>query len=377
MHVVFLPIMQIYRMYREMGPRFFERNIRAGLSADRPPNRAIRQSLQKMVLKAQDPSDIFAFNHNGITLAAENLQFNDDKTEAVVTEPRLLNGAQTVTSLHKFITDNEGNSAIKDNKALEDISVMAKIICGASNEFIINVTVCNNRQNPVDPWNLRASDPIQLELQDKFIEDLRIYYERQEEAFQGLSDEDLADMGVEQYKAIQIKPLAQTFLGVQGEIDKMSRMPDVFESETLYKNTFRESYLRSDAREILLAYKIRFRLSRIVWDIVEKGTNKYSYLGHARNLVWALLIQGILNDPNLSTLGERFGTDLSMESDFTEYLKTLASTRIRFVVSKAIDDARYHEMIDSEKYSFLRTKAIYDRCLDAAYSKYRWKKRTF
>jgi hypothetical protein len=375
LHVGFLRLTDLYRMFQDMGQRFFERNIRAGLSAERPPNRAIRQSLAKIVLKEQEAPDVFAFNHNGVALAAERFKF--DEGIATLTEPRLLNGAQTITSFAKFMQDNDGHPSLKNNSnSLDSISVLSKIITASTNDFIVNVTICNNRQNPVEPWNLRASDPTQLEFQDKFRQELGVYYERQENAFQSLSDEDLDDMGIQQYKAIEIRHLAQTFLATQGEIDKMSRMPDVFESEPIYKNTFKDSYLRADSTKILLAYKIRYRLGRIIWEIVDKGVNKYSYISHARNLVWALLIQGLLNDSNLRNYSERFGTGLSMEADYTEILRNLASTRIRFIISDAVEDDRYQQMIDEEKYSFLRTKAMFERCMDVAYKKYKWKKQS-
>src|SRR5262249_20785297 len=162
--------------------------------------------------------------------------------------------------------------------------------------FIVKVTVCNNRQNPVEPWHLRASDRIQLELQDKFQKD-GLYYERQEGAFEALSDSDLDDLDIEyQSKAIQIKRLAQTFLASQGEIDRISRLTEVFENDKSYQQTFRDTYLTSDTRRIVVAYKIHFRLNRIVREIVEKGAQKYAFLHRARNLVWALLIQAVLND---------------------------------------------------------------------------------
>ena len=37
---------------------------------------------------------------------------------------------------------------------------------------------------------------IQLELQEKFRDDVNLYYERQEKAFENLSDEELEEMGV-------------------------------------------------------------------------------------------------------------------------------------------------------------------------------------
>lgn len=73
-------------MSAEMGKRFFDRNIRAGLSENRSPNRAIRQSLADIVLKQKERPDVFVFNHNGVTLAAERLELVDGK--ARITEPR-------------------------------------------------------------------------------------------------------------------------------------------------------------------------------------------------------------------------------------------------------------------------------------------------
>jgi hypothetical protein len=68
---------------------------------------------------------------------------------------------------------------------------LCKIISRAKDDFVTRVTINNNRQNPVEPWNLRANDTIQLELQDKFADELKLYYERQENAFDQLSVDDL------------------------------------------------------------------------------------------------------------------------------------------------------------------------------------------
>ena len=378
LHVGFIKLMDLYGMYREMGPRFFERNIRAGLSADKPPNRAIRRALKSIVLQQQYSPEVFIFNHNGVTLAAERFTINNDKVNII--EPRLLNGAQTITSLNKFIKENEDNPALKKNdNLLQSIRVLAKIISVSSDDFIVNVTVCNNQQNPVEPWNLRANDKIQLEFQDKFKQDLGIYYERQEGAFKNLSYEDLEESGFdsEHGKSIEIKPLAQTLLAVQGEIARMSRLRNVFENERLYKDAFKESFLHSDAKKILLAYKIHKRLNKITDVIKEKGEVKYHYIKRARNLVWALQIQGLLNDPKLPNLCERFGEGLVIEADFNQYLKNMASKKVRFIISGSLQDERYQKSMRDEKYDFLRTKEMFKRCMAEAYERYNWKKQSF
>lgn len=190
MTICFIRLVDLHTMYREMGPRFFERNIRAALPEDEAVNRSIQQSLKRIVIEGKEDAKVFAFNHNGVTLFAELL------TTTEITEPRLLNGAQTVTTFARFLKANAANKLLTERQdVLEKIHVMCRIITDATPEFVTNVTINNNRQNPVDPWNLHANDMIQLEIQDKFRDDLGIYYERQERAFANLSDEDLEGTG--------------------------------------------------------------------------------------------------------------------------------------------------------------------------------------
>ncbi len=370
-----IKLVDLQKMYKDMGMRLFEKNIRAGLSSENPPNRSIRQSLSRIVLQNTDPHDYFVFNHNGVTISAENVEFNDG--HCIFTEPRILNGAQTITSIDKFLIDNENNHVLKENNdILQSIEVMAKVVLAKNSNFIINVTICNNRQNPVEPWNLRASDHIQLDFADKFRNDLGIYYERQEKAFDALTDDDLDEMGIDQYRAIEIKRLAQTLLATQGELDKLSRLREVFENESIYFNTFKNRYISSDARKILLAYKIQFRINRIIRQINDMGPNRYFYVGRCRNLIWSLMIQSILNDSNVERICDQFGVNLGIEGEFNELLKDNASRRIRPILSDVInDDERYMQMIEDEKYSFLRSKTLYQRCMAVAEDKWGWRKK--
>ena len=248
MFVGFLPLVDLHRIYKSLGQRFLDRNIRFALSPENSPNAKIREALGDIVLKQRTPPDVFAFNHNGVTLAAEQLSFENG--HAVVKVPRLLNGAQTVSSFDKFVTDNDGNPAIEGpTSALGAVKVLAKIVVDdPSSDFVTGVTICNNRQNPVEPWNLRANDRIQCDLHDKLAEEGKVLYSRQENAFRNYSFEDLDDMGVDTSRDMRIRPLAQTFLAVQGEIARMSQLPEVFENQKWYDDTFKESYLQCDAR---------------------------------------------------------------------------------------------------------------------------------
>ncbi|HXB67703.1 MAG TPA: AIPR family protein [Candidatus Acidoferrales bacterium] len=116
LHVAFVPLMDLFRIYRTLGQSFFDRNIRAGLSSENPPNKKIREALGRIVLKREEPPSHFSFNHNGVTLAVEMVEFEGLK--AVIRVPRLLNGAQTITSLAKFLDDNQSHPSLKVNENL-------------------------------------------------------------------------------------------------------------------------------------------------------------------------------------------------------------------------------------------------------------------
>lgn len=371
MTIGFMRLMDLHAMYQEMGQRFFERNIRAALPENEAVNRSVQRSLKRIVVDGKEDARVFAFNHNGVTLFAEVLSTTDGQFE--ITEPRLLNGAQTVTTFARFLKGNESNNALMERRdMLEHIHVVCRIITDAAPEFVTTVTINNNRQNPVDPWNLHANDMIQLELQDKFRDDLGIYYERQERAFENLSDEELEKQGITEYKAIELTRLARTFLASDGDIDKLTHFRDVFEDERTYNQVFDQSRLKADSRKIVLCYKVQFRLRRLVNDIVEKGANKYAYVQRARNLLWVLLCQAILNDPKLEEYAENFGHGLSLEAQYTDWLSGFATTRCRFILSDLVADKAYASKAAEGNFSFMRTNAAYKRSMEIAYRRWKW-----
>lgn len=374
MFVGFLPLVRLHKIFLEMGPRLFDRNIRFGLSGERAPNRAMKRSLLSIATGSCDPG-IFSFHHNGITISAEHFEMQDGI--ARVTEPRVLNGAQTVTSVHEFFEEQRDHPAVQQNRdRLDQVQVLARVIVSADDNFLVNVTISNNKQNPVAPWNLRASDRIQLELQDKFREDLKIFYERQESSFGAMTDSELEEKGIEHAKAIEIKRLAQTFLAVQGEIDRVSRLPEVFENDSFYETAFKESFLNANSNYILLGYKIQFRL-RNINDQIFGGMAKYAYMRRAQNLLWALLIQALLNDRRIGHYAEEFGQSLVMETDYTELLKKLATKYVKPIVQQAISEDNRREAIDEGKVGFLRSKAFYQECMRIAYDRFAWKRKSF
>ena len=375
LHVGFVRLVDLHAMFVDMGQRFFERNIRGSLPPEGSVNRSLERTFRSVVLEEKESPLAFSFNHNGITLSAEAL--NQTASGWRITEPRLLNGAQTVTTFARFLKGNEANPKLSEHREqLEALTVLCRVITGASPEFVTWVTVSNNRQNWVKPWNLRANDMIQLELQEKFRDDLNLYYERQEKAFENLSDEDLEEMGVVPGRAIELFKLGRTFLIVDGNLDKLNRYPEVFEDDKLYAQVFSEARKKADSRKIVLCYKAERRLNQFIRDILEMGQNKYEFVKKGRYLLWALLCQGILNDPKLDQRAEQWGQALSVESDFVEWLSCLSTTRCRMILKDLIEDKQYAEKVAEGNFNFFRTNATYKRAMVFGYNRFKWVERT-
>jgi hypothetical protein len=370
LHLGVIKLFDLYKMYVDMKYRLFEKNIRAGLSDDLPPNQAIKKSLKDIVINEKLLPEYFTFHHNGVTLYAE--KFENSTAPATIVEPRVLNGAQTITTLANFIEHIQKMPNYSHYEStVKEIEVICKIITNCTQDFITQVTISNNKQNPVESWNLRANDLIQLEFDDKFRRD-GIFYERQENSFANLRDSDLEDLGISQYKEIKIIKLAQTFLAIQGEIDKVSEISKVFDTDSLYEKAFNSGFLKSDTRRIILAYKIQFRLRAIIREIESRGENKYFFIHIARNLVWALTIQGLYNDKNIEDLIENYGDSLSVEADFTFIIKEIGTKKIRLILSELIKQPKYKEYIDEDKFSFLKSRIAFVDCMAIARNRFGW-----
>jgi hypothetical protein len=378
MLVGFVPLMDLYRIYGSLHQYFFDRNIRAGLSKDNAPNKKIREALDAIVIKSSENPSVFAFRHNGVTLAASKVTEIDGKIRLYV--PRLLNGAQTVSSLALFLEERSDNPLLKVNSdRLASVQVIAKIIEeDPANEFVTQVTISNNQQNPVQPWALRAMDTRQVDLADKFREELGIFYSRQEGSFDNMSDDEKEELGIEDGKDLRIRPMAQTLLAVQGDVYNMGHLTDVFESQKLYESTFKKTYVdNSDAKEIVLAYKTGLMVQRAIARIREVAPEKCrGVIPKARNLIWALLAQALMNSPKYREILDDYGTSLKKEAPFGDLLKQLASAKIWPILKTLLASATYKDKVEQQNFEFVRTTEVFKRAMAVADDKFGWTKKS-
>ena len=146
----------------------------------------------------------------------------------------------------------------------------------------------------------------------------------------------------------------------------------MFEDDKSYLQVFGSSRLTARSSDILLCYKIQFRIRRLVQEIVDKGSNKYAFAQRARNLIWALIFQGMQNDPSCESQREKYGQSLAIESGFATWIQTIASTRVRPLLSDLAAEPVNKAKIDDGRLDFLRTKATFDFCMERAYKRWKW-----
>lgn len=149
--VAILPGQILHDLYDMYGSRLLELNVRSYLQARGKINKGILQTI------LTEPQRFLTYN-NGITVVAEGIEFNDDKTKITsLTGMQIVNGGQTTASIHR---------AVKHLKSLvSDVYVQAKITIVPVDEFdevVPLISKYSNAQNKVSDVDLGANNPFQI-----------------------------------------------------------------------------------------------------------------------------------------------------------------------------------------------------------------------
>jgi hypothetical protein len=137
-----------------------------------------------------------------------------------------------------------------------------------------------------------------------------------------------------------------------------------------YRSCFAERYRKSDARPILLAYKIQYRLNKIAREIDGAAKGYTGMCRGRRTSCGRCWCTELLNHGRLSTWLESSGRKLLLDADFTQDLVSLGVQSERHVIREAVSEKKFKEQLDEQRLSFLRTKALYLHCREVAEGRY-------
>jgi hypothetical protein len=145
-----MKVNSINNCYSRYGVSLFSSNIRVGLGSGKI-NGGIASTLKS------DESDRFFLFNNGLTMTCKSLDVSQlsNSSKATIEGPQVVNGAQTVVSIHNALTKRNNPS---------NAWVLVRIIETGEkyrSDLTTAITKFQNTQNSIKDWDFRSNDPIQ------------------------------------------------------------------------------------------------------------------------------------------------------------------------------------------------------------------------
>jgi hypothetical protein len=169
-------------LFRRRGNLVFEKNVRLYLSTKEAKARLehpMEETLEQICAGSIDPN-IFPFYHVGVTLSATASTKNDGTL--LLDSPYIINGCQTVNIASRYLAKLEKAKAADKIARFKNIQVVAKVVRRASASQLREIANCNNRQNPIEAWQLFSNDPVHGAIEGS-LRDVGVFYERQKGRF--------------------------------------------------------------------------------------------------------------------------------------------------------------------------------------------------
>jgi hypothetical protein len=271
--------------------------------------------------------NIFPFYHIGITIAA-SASIDEDGSLINLEAPSIINGCQTITIAQEFLKQLEKT---KDEEAIElfkQIKVVAKVVVGTSNEELKEITNANNRQNPIENWQLFSNEPIHIEI-EQTLKDCGVFYERQKGKFDSLMKN--AD-NAKYYPNtngtfIKVVDLAQVIALAKNNIQWAAKPSDIFLNKQNHDQIF-DRTIPKYARDMIYCSNLQ--------KCIKRGLNNYLDLPtHAnsnaptifkkpmiRNYVSRLALLYFYQNPNKDSLRAGYSKDLLKIASLADEMET-------------------------------------------------------
>jgi hypothetical protein len=201
----------LIEIVQKEGNKLFEQNVRYYLDCS-AVNTEMRETL------SEHPEKFYYYN-NGITIICNQAKiskrgdcddYSENNQKITLTDPQIINGAQTVNSIFKSYKSDEN---VKKN--IDKVAILCKIIqtkMKDSTGFRANLQRYTNSSNPVKEIDFISNNKEQ-KLIEEFFKEHNIFYQRK----RGLKEAD--NNGISWNKRFKTSPkeLAQTIIAWDGE----------------------------------------------------------------------------------------------------------------------------------------------------------------
>lgn len=242
------------------GTKIFQRNVRYFLAG-----RGKKSINAQIEVTASDPdkSTRFWYYNNGVTVVCSKAEVPPNERLVILEKMQIINGAQTTYSIVK---------ACNENKLQDATKVLVKVIVSTDNDFIDDVTLYTNSQNPVNLRDLASRDEIQTRIQ-RIFKVYKFFYERKRGEFNALYPTEeikLKEFGSDWKKRIIANERAAQahlamFMNKPAQAKSQKKRIFMKGESGFYNDIFNENLLEE---RMLMAYKL-FRF-------IETKTDEYS-----------------------------------------------------------------------------------------------------
>lgn len=142
---------ELVRLFEYADVRIFAKNIRGYLGRSTRVNEAMAQTIR-------DSPEEFLFLNNGITIVCDHAQAFEEKGKSLLLfkNPQIVNGQQTTRTLV---------SRGKQSSKCEVLVRAVRLPDQHDEHFVSRLVEATNNQNAISRADLKANDPIQLELE--------------------------------------------------------------------------------------------------------------------------------------------------------------------------------------------------------------------
>lgn len=365
----FCPIRTIFDYHVNLGKRLKTKhnmaivssNIRTYLGNLTHTNAALIDAFQEME-RSGDCTD-FPFLHNGMTLTGDDLRLKDRDGKKIlqIERPKIINGAQSLFTYEQY--------AKKSKKPINP-QVLVKVVVpyAGSDSFLRQVTMANNRQNPVFSYHLRAADDLQFFIWQRY----------QEEGFTYVYKDGVRLKARTRKLEVRMRPeLAKTLFMMDAKISESKSSDCIFDKESLYQRCFgaflrvspqkekdfvRKTIAYTKAWQLLTRLPIKIRnvvpgqgvsieanednpLTKITWN--GRLEDKFVFRSAIRDLVVALALRHwlIFGDPIQDFL-YLVDNELDFNNSILRYASKIYSEHLKTIlVSEFKDNKDYYDTI--------------------------------
>jgi hypothetical protein len=356
-----------YGAFRLHEWNLFDWNVRLQLTSS-PINAKIVRTLEKEKTRKR-----FHHYNNGVLIVCKHYQVDEKRNIVRINGAQIVNGCQTVRAICEAYDQLEPN----EQKSFREFAkVQVKIIRGAALDFISELTITTNDQNPMNQRNLKSNTPEQKGIQNGFrgMRPSPWFYERKDGEFKSLMASTTSgrwfrksDYSAEKgrFRKIGNEELAKAWYAFIGHSDEVVRGGiDFFQTEEAYTQIFKRapnskfwsayaqnaSFVASEeyfdnitpsAYAYLLVYSInQYIRSKTIssrqnkQSAIERGRQEGKIKGNAEDQIIAFLVEdadyriNIMMSNMKDILTELFG--LVLASKYGEINAQLASRLLNF-----------------------------------------------